>query len=199
MLVVDDELSVAVVEASVLVVDDEPSVRGVLVAMLVDGGYDVVGEAADGEEAVELAETAAARSSPHGHSHAGDGWTGSRSADPESPTGDANRASLGRRRPNRELRIASAQVCSISSRRAAARARSATRSRTPLRLAQGRRRSHCVSTSTGANPIRGTMSQQSASPRKRGGQGPRSSADREVCDRVLDAGTVVRSPFSSCS
>lgn len=42
-------------EASVLVVDDEPLIRGVLVALLRDRGFDVVGEAVDGAEAVTLA------------------------------------------------------------------------------------------------------------------------------------------------
>jgi signal transduction histidine kinase/ActR/RegA family two-component response regulator len=42
-------------QASVLVVDDDPSIRGVLVALLVDHGFDVVGEAANGAEAVALA------------------------------------------------------------------------------------------------------------------------------------------------
>jgi CheY-like chemotaxis protein len=40
----------------VLVVDDEPIVRGVLVALLTEHDFDVVAEAADGVEAVELCE-----------------------------------------------------------------------------------------------------------------------------------------------
>ena len=40
----------------VLVVDDHPLTRDALSALLVQGGFDVVGEAADGAEALELAE-----------------------------------------------------------------------------------------------------------------------------------------------
>ncbi len=40
----------------VLVVDDHPLTRDALAALLVQGGFEVVGEAADGEEALELAE-----------------------------------------------------------------------------------------------------------------------------------------------
>lgn len=41
---------------SVLVVDDEPSVRSVLVAVLGDHDFDVVGQGANGAEAIELVE-----------------------------------------------------------------------------------------------------------------------------------------------
>lgn len=40
----------------VLVVDDHPLTRDALAALLAQGGFEVVGEAADGEEALELAE-----------------------------------------------------------------------------------------------------------------------------------------------
>jgi DNA-binding NarL/FixJ family response regulator len=39
----------------VLVVDDEPAIRGVLVEILAESGFTVVGEASDGVEALEMA------------------------------------------------------------------------------------------------------------------------------------------------
>jgi DNA-binding NarL/FixJ family response regulator len=38
-----------------LVVDDDASIRKILVKVLIEGGFDVVGEAADGEQALEIA------------------------------------------------------------------------------------------------------------------------------------------------
>ena len=44
--------------SAVLIVDDHPLTREALAALLEQHGFDVVGEAADGEEAVELAHAA---------------------------------------------------------------------------------------------------------------------------------------------
>ena len=48
----------------ILVVDDHPLTRDALASLLAQGGFDVVGEAADGAEAIELARVAAARPRP---------------------------------------------------------------------------------------------------------------------------------------
>jgi DNA-binding NarL/FixJ family response regulator len=45
------------VTGRVLVVDDHPLTRDALASLLAQGGFDVVGEAADGNDALELAET----------------------------------------------------------------------------------------------------------------------------------------------
>ena len=48
----------------ILVVDDHPLTRDALASLLAQGGFDVVGEAADGAEALELARDAPARPRP---------------------------------------------------------------------------------------------------------------------------------------
>jgi DNA-binding NarL/FixJ family response regulator len=47
--------SLAAGSARVLVVDDDPLVRGVLVDLLAEAGFDIVGQAVDGLEALEIA------------------------------------------------------------------------------------------------------------------------------------------------
>ena len=66
----------------ILIADDHFVVRQGLAALLVArNGMEVVGEAATGREAVDLARKLAAGRHPDGHDHAGDGGTGSHRAD----------------------------------------------------------------------------------------------------------------------
>jgi DNA-binding NarL/FixJ family response regulator len=54
---VDEDRAVTATRPSVLVVDDHAAFRRSVRALLATGGFDVVGEAADGDEAVRLAAT----------------------------------------------------------------------------------------------------------------------------------------------
>ena len=54
----------------VLIAEDEALIRMDLAEMLREEGYDVVGEAGDGQEAVELAEQHQARPGDHGRQDA---------------------------------------------------------------------------------------------------------------------------------
>lgn len=82
----DDELQAAAAPEQSIEEDDKPRKRTVvvaedesvnrmdLVAMLEDSGYEVVGEAANGEEAVELTRKFRSKRGMHGRQDASYGW-----------------------------------------------------------------------------------------------------------------------------
>lgn len=64
-------------DGRIVIVDDEPITRLDIRDIVIEAGYEVVGEAADGFEAIEVCKNTT-RSSINGHSNANFRWSKSR-------------------------------------------------------------------------------------------------------------------------